>query len=480
MADALLCLDIHKDIVAAVVVDKSSKITLVTACSAADTVNQSFADAIEQIKEQTGFTGGQCLVTFGAELFSYRNVSMPFADRKKIEQALPFELVDYSPVDIHTLLIDFIVAKTGPSGADIVSAMINRHYLANHLEILNSAGMNPDSIGISGLSTALQIAEGLADNFVLIDIGAHWATLFIAVNSKVALIRSLAIQPEANGLPVADDAFVQNVVQTVLACQLLDTENTNYQVYLAGSESRMITTSPVLSSRLGGVEIDHFQESAQPLLKFEQDIQSLYQPELMDRILAHVHKNGKKSGGFDFRKGDFRKRKSLLEHRDLLLKTAVPIGLVIACLIGYVGYSYSKLTTEQEKLRRQIIEVFQETLPEVTRIVNPVQQLQVKNNEMKMTFSPGGASGAGPTIIEILTELSVRIPAKEPVKVVRLVADTDTIRLKAVTGDFNTVDNVQKELGKSLYFKDVTISSANQSLQGDEVNFELKLELARQ
>jgi hypothetical protein len=60
-----------------------------------------------------------------------------------------------------------------------------------------------------------------------------------------------------------------------------------------------------------------------------------------------------------------------------------------------------------------------------------------------------------------------------------MVADMDTIRLRAVTGDFNTVDSVQKELVKSRFFSDVIISSANQSNKGDEVNFELKLELAR-
>ncbi len=200
----------------------------------------------------------------------------------------------------------------------------------------------------------------------------------------------------------------------------------------------------------------------------------------MDRILAHVCKNGKKGRGFNFRKGEFSKRKSLLEYRSLLLKTLVPLSVVFALIVIYMGYTYSKLNAEQEKLRQQITEVFKQTLPEVTRIVNPLQQLQVKNNEIRATYSPGGAGGAGYTIIELLTELSVRIPAKESVKVVRMVADTDNIRLKAVTGDFNTVDNVQKELEKSAYFENVTISSANQSIKGDEVNFELKLELARQ
>lgn len=480
MADALFCLDIHKDTVTALVVDRSSKVTIVTGCGVADTAEQSFEDALEQIKEQTGFVGGPCRVTFGAEFFSFRNVSLPFSDRKKIEQALPFELVDHSLVDMNSLLIDFIVAKSRPDVTDIVAAMISREFLATHLALLDSAGISPESIGISGLSTAFRIADGLVDNFVLIDIGTSWATVFIAVNGQVALIRPLAIHPEADGRTVTDDAFVQNVIQTVLASQLLDTKSPNYTVYLTGAESKIATASLVLSSRLGGVEIDSYRQSAQAFIKFEPQIQSLYRPELMDRILAHIFKDGKKSRDFNFRKDDFRKKKSFLEYRDLLLKTAVPLCVVIVLVMAYMGYNYSMLNAEQERLRQQITEVFKQTLPEVTRVVNPVQQLQVKNNEIKATYRPGGGSGAAYTIIELLTELSARIPAKFSVKVVRMVADMNTIRLKAVTGDFNTVDNVQKELGKSQYFKDVTISSANQSIQGDKVNFELKLELARQ
>lgn len=479
MADVVLFVDIHKDGVAAVAVDSSSKITLVTRCAAADTVEQSLADALAQIKVQTGFVGGPCMVTFGAELFSFRNVSLPFADRKKIAQALPFELADQSPVDINSLLIDFSVAASGGQHTQIIAAMIGRQYLAEQLAILTGAGLNPAGIGISGFACAQQIAAGEDSHFVLIDSGANWATLFIVVHSQVALIRSLAVQPEAIDLPVADDTFVQNVIQTILACQLLDTGSPNYKVFFCGTESRLATTAPVLSSRLGGVEVVHYRPSNRPLVKFDNEVRALYQPELMDRVLAQADKNGKKGGGFNFRAGDFRQKKSLMEYRGLLLKTALPLALILVGALAYMGSSYSMLSAEQESLRRQITEVFSETLPEVTRIVNPVQQLQVKNKEIRAAYSPGGASGTGYTIIELLTELSVRIPATEKVQVVRMVADMDMVRLKAVTGDFNTVDSVQKELEKSPYFRNVTISSANQSIKGDEVNFELKLELAR-
>ncbi len=113
----------------------------------------------------------------------------------------------------------------------------------------------------------MKISEELADTFVLIDIGTDWASLFIVKNGQVALIRPLVVQPESAGRSVADDAFVQNVVQTVLASQLLDTSNLNYKLYLTGSESRIKTASPVLSSRLGGVEIDHFRQSSPAIYK---------------------------------------------------------------------------------------------------------------------------------------------------------------------------------------------------------------------
>jgi type II secretory pathway component PulL len=477
MAETLFCLDIHKEAVTAVVVDGSSKITRVTSCGTADRAGQSFEDAINQIKEQTGFVNDRCLVMFGAEYFSFRNVSLPFSDRNKIEQALPFELVDHSPVDINSLLIDFIVAKTVSGNSEIVAAMINRQELAAHLSVLSAAGFNPDSIGISGLSTALTIAEGLAEDLLLIDIGTCWATLFIVRNRQVALIRSLGLPMEAESGALVDSVFLQNVKQTVHASHLLNKDNLNFKVFLTGSKTRAETASSMLAPLFGGVQIEVFRQSAQPFVKIEPEVQSLYQPELMDRILAQVYKNGKKSGGFNFRKDDFRKKKSLREYRDLLLKIAIPLCLVVVSAMAYAGYKHSTMSAEHEILRQQITEVFKETLPEVTRIVNPVQQLQVANNEIRATYRPGGA---GHTIIELLAEVSARIPAEYSVKVVRMVADMDTIRLRAVTGDFNTVDSVQKELVKSRFFSDVIISSANQSNKGDEVNFELKLELARE
>ena len=255
-------------------------------------------------------------------------------------------------------------------------------------------------------------------------------------------------------------------------------------MYLTGSGLQQKTILPALSSSLGatlnGAGLNYYSQSAQPFIKIDPDIHNLYRPDMMDRVLAPGLKNGKINRGFNFCKDDFKKRKSFRAYRHLLLKVAIPLFIVIVSAAAYLGYDFSQLNAQNDDLRLQINEVFQETLPEVTRIVNPLQQLQVINNEIRSTYRPGGKSGSGHTTIELLAELSALIPESYTVKVVRMVADMDSLRLKGVTGDFNTVDNVQKELSKSGYFSDVTISSATQSPQGNEVNFELKLDLVRQ
>lgn len=480
MADTLLCLDIHKDTVAAVLVDRSTKINVITACGAVDIDGQAFDAAIDQIKQQTGFTSGSSIVTYGAELFSFRNLSLPFTERKKIEQVLPLELDDRLPVEMKSMVIDFVVAKDGPQGADLIAAMMNREYLAESLAVLNSQGIDPDWIGISGLSSAMKIAEeGEAEPFVFIDIGTKWATLFIVIDRRLALVRSLSIPAGIGEHAGSADMFFLSIKQTLLACRLLGIENRDYCVYLAGMAYNWVDTDS-LSRCLDGMEIRRHDLTTSRFLKFQPEVWDRYQSASMDGALGAALKGGLKSRGFNFRKDEFKKRKSSGEYRQLLLKVAAPLALAVFAVIGYWTYEYRNLLAQQEQLRTQITQVFRETVPGVERIVNPIQQLQVTNNQIRATYKPGGENRAGFTIIDLLAELSSRIPASYRVKVVRLVADADILRIKATTGDFNTVDNIQKELEKSNFFKDVVISSANQSSQNDEVSFELKLELARE
>jgi len=432
-------------------------------------VRQSFGGAVFEVKRQLGNIQGKCRVVFGAELFSFRNLSLPFTDKKKIEQVLPMELAEQIPVEIDTLLFAYVVTKTGPKGVELLVATIERTVLAEYVALLRSAGFEPEFIGISGYHLAQELITRGQGNCLLLDIDSNWTTLFLLCNGRVASIRSLAGIGADDNQTASDDRLALFVKQTLLGGCFGKMQEAGSIAYCNASSQR-IPALPDFTVKRYGDEVS--------LVRGGQLLHDSHcRPENLLRLLTCGQALSTRSGGFDFLKDEFRREKTISDYRRQMVLFAVPT--LLCCLFAalYFAYDYKMLTAKQEGLRQQITEVFNATVPAVTKIVQPVQQLQVFINDAKNTYKPDGMISTGYSVIDLLSELSVRIPPVASLKVVRLVADGDVVLLKAVTGDFNTVDTVQRELAKSSFFREVIISSANQGPQGHEVSFELKLVL---
>ena len=74
-----------------------------------------------------------------------------------------------------------------------------------------------------------------------------------------------------------------------------------------------------------------------------------------------------------------------------------------------------------DRLNREIVETFSATLPDVKRIVDPLQQLQIKLQEAKKNLLLPSQTGNNTRTIDILNELSVGIPEKTDVELTRVV-----------------------------------------------------------
>ncbi len=475
MADTVFCLEITDEVITGVLVDKRAKATVVVGCAHVGIHGMSLEEGIEQVCRQAGFKGGVCRLALGAEFFSFRNLALPFSDRKKIAQALPFELENFSVSEVDGLATDFLISEKGPEGSKIVAATIEKELLADLLATLAEAGVDPESIEVGGVRIALRLADLLSEDCVLLDIRDSLAELIIVSNGGVVLIRSLHFDSTARENGNQFQGLGLLVKQTLLVSRLVDLEKKEFTLCLIGEEIEQSKVAAQLSSQLA-VKVKNYQLSDQSLIRIDPSVVRAYRFRQMDLVLALALKLKVKNRTFNFRTGEFKRKKSMPELRTIFLRAGVPLLLLLTFVISYFAYDYKKLGDQYEVYRQQVVQVFNETLPEVKRVVNPVQQLQVRINEIRKTYS-GREGGTGHSVLALLTEISARIPVSYPVIVKRMVADSDTIRIKAVTKDFNTVDNVQKELEKSSYFQTVTISSANQSPKGEEVSFELKLEL---
>ncbi|MCK4534301.1 MAG: PilN domain-containing protein, partial [Syntrophobacterales bacterium] len=139
------------------------------------------------------------------------------------------------------------------------------------------------------------------------------------------------------------------------------------------------------------------------------------------------------------------------------------------------NYSRARL----DKLKSEITSVFKKTCPEVTRIVDPVQQLKVKITLAQQSSSGLNGTGFGTKTLDILKDISRLVPGTTDFLITSFTFDGDTVKIKGETDNFNSVDGIKSELAKSSCFRNVTISSASLIKKGNRVGFDLRMEVAR-
>jgi general secretion pathway protein L len=137
---------------------------------------------------------------------------------------------------------------------------------------------------------------------------------------------------------------------------------------------------------------------------------------------------------------------------------------------------YTLLKKRHDVLDQKINEVFRKTFPDVSRIVDPLQQMKVRINELKKSALMTPGLKADERVVDLIKDISERVPMDLDVHVNRMVIDPDTVQISGDTDNFNTVDSLKGRLEPSSYFTTVTITSANLDRKGNRVEFDLKLQ----
>lgn len=488
----ILSIDIREDIVCGVMLSATARIATVVGCTLAVIDERPFSEVLSEVLLHVGYKGEACRVSLAAENFFYRNLTFPFSDKRKINRILPFELEQSTPVDIESLLVDSLV--TGRSGKDssVIAAMINRDFLRQQLSQLEESGLDPEIIAISNVQTALQFGRLLPhSDFVLLDAGCRRVTMFVVTGGRISLVRSVAFDDGS----IADFSFDRNsqlvsarhpekieelfdVMCREINHTLLASEDVmgEIPIYITGPLAGLQDTVPQFSRRLGS-EILACNLVEDPV-KIGINC-GVWQNSVMTSALALGLRSGKKQSGFNFRRDEFVKKKSLKKYRKLIPRLGVPLLVCVIVAIGYLWNDFILKERELKILKRQGNEIFSATLPQVKRIVNPVQQLKAELKGLKKGTLGDDNVHPDIEILDLLAELSVRIPKSQNVHIVRMVADRSSVLLRGLTDNFNTVDNLKKVLEKSPYFGSVVINSANLAPKNGGIRFELKLQLNR-
>jgi len=200
-------------------------------------------------------------------------------------------------------------------------------------------------------------------------------------------------------------------------------------------------------------------------------------PKLMDNALALALLDIEGINTINFQKDSFAGKNFFAEHKQTIIKTGILLVLVLAlAFVNIIIYSHS-MKKELLNLNNQITQIFKTTLPDVKRIVDPLQQVKVKIQEERKKSLFSIETQKNILVMDILNEISNLILKETDVEFTRLLIGQTNVMISGNTDTFNSVDDMKNRLEKAELFQKVTISSANINKSGNRVRFKLKVQL---
>ncbi len=422
-----------------------------------------FRTALDQLAKDTDISDCRhAVVLVPPSWISFRHTSLPFTQDKKIRQVLPLELAPCLPDSDAPFLTDFHVPVAPPAGPSdfrfednlhlIFSGTIPEGRMAEIYDDLSSMGISPRVVTPRGYAQAVAFAAGQTDqkNLLHIHIADRETVLTLMMDGRPLIVRSLPTNvPETDDL---DREVHRTLTGAGLRAGLAQEAFAGIAVVVQGPDLEGNTADRIRNSLL---EAEHSIGFIDP-----------------DPFPSAITPDSRPPFLLNFCIGPYKADSFVTQYKKQLVACLVMV--ILAFGLGVAGlYRQSALLEEQvAQVRQASLAVYKETFPKAgsTQVLAPLLLMESKVKQAKKTRS-GNGDNKGKTkgnirVMNILNDLSGRIPANIDMEIIRLVLNHGRLILTGATDNFNDVDKIKGLIQASPRFKNVSISSAEAGKTG--------------
>src|SRR3989338_1759184 len=132
---------------------------------------------------------------------SSRIITLPFADKSKIKQTLPFELEEHIPFALEDIIFDYQIISTDDKKAQLLIFIAPKDVIKERLALFPQKELSPDlltsdAIALYNLTTSgfWQPAEAV---YALVNIGHQQTSVSIIEETKISQVRSISMGGKA-------------------------------------------------------------------------------------------------------------------------------------------------------------------------------------------------------------------------------------------------------------------------------------------
>jgi hypothetical protein len=311
-------------------------------------------------------------------------------------------------------------------------------------------------------------------HWLLLDLDRRKSNLSIVVDGRVEQLGSLPV-----GLEASEDAkeVAAAVTRAIAAMEVRSGFAPSPEVvYVAGRAA----AREAVRNRLGSafdVAVEPVRlERRIPNLRFS-DVPDPEQADDLQVALGLALSEALRLEGVHLKQGAFAESGLLSQHKGSIIRSGALLLLALVIFSMGFGIDLMRKQRRQQQLQVQIEEVFRITFPEVRRVVDPVAQMQIHLREARESIQRAGIQENAPRTLDVLAEISRRMPQQLDVLLTRLDVSPDSVLMAGDTGNFNTVDEVKRRLEQSPLFREVNINSTAKSKSGNRVEFKMTIEI---
>jgi hypothetical protein len=507
MPQRVLALDITDTDIKAALVETSFRDYRVTGFyrDELSVANGTREEQIRRFLERHSLAGDTILTGLPGDSVTWRTFFLPFRDRKRLLQTIPFELENQVPFGLDEVVIDHYVVNRDRSGTTVLAALVLKRDLERHLETLQAAGVDPKIVDVGPLAAlnTLSLVPDLPPTFAFLDCNAHSCTVALYRNKQLVGLRTLTLpsaSAHTNGAGPAEEHESANgsgngsavhapVVLSSLAASLqpeiqwtllalngapLDDD---LPCYIAGDPDALGIDPRDLETKLG-VKTHALDRMTLRGLEPGAGREARGFSTSLGLALREVAPGD--AVGVNFRRGEFTYHAAEEEIRRRWRATATLLIVVIALGLGWLYADYWYKASQVAGIDQQIRRVVEATLPDVA-ISAPRAQLEeeIAGLQQRLTQLHSAVPASGATSIDILRAISGAIPTKIRVDCDDYTLDPDSVRARCNTDTFESVDSIKQHLVNSGSFGEVEVKDVKAAKEGAGVDFRLRLALGR-
>lgn len=454
----------------------------------------------------------QAICALPGDRVTSRRLQFPFRDRKKLQAAVPFEIEAQTPFDLGEVVVDWVVVDGDRHRSAVQAVLVQRDEVAAYLQKLSEWGCSPRTLEAEGLVLGnLASLFDLSGTRLLVDLGHRKSTFCLLLDGRPVAARTVtlggaaiteAIAKDRNlssedaermkcedgifhlgfesaspGALAVLDRLAREIVRTLESLEPVlggPAETQVASLVLFGGTARLHRLEEYLTERTGiaAGRLTPPPEADGAALVASGD-PLLFAPALALALRGTAEARSR----LDFRRDEFAYRTDLRRFFGPELRaTALLIGGVLLLGAGQAATSIGIQSHRADRLHAELQALYTSAFPGQAPPERPVVAMRQALTEAQERADFLGVYGNG-SALDLLAELSQRIPSDVPVRFEEITIDGRVIRIKVSAEGFDATDKLERVIAASPPFTSAKAGESSTDRRTGRIEFDLTISL---